>query len=452
MESGNLVNIASLLSNQKRYYIYSVRQHRQAEWQHRIISATPDIRLYKNMQSVGFVGGEAGTQNELLSNQDMEFALRMLCRKEQVSTFSIAADLNTRYSSYIAKWMLHNIATEKAMAYMEQRTDSGNTRLNLLTTYPVHEISFNNEMLYLLLKKMEERNKIYNAQRFSTVVWSGFACLQVRKCPTTVCQINRGYFSQNAKPEMLLPLRAADIQTFLHLYEELCDGSDYISKWKRNTQFVERIKQIINAVNIFQELLGTDRTLMRAYEATLESRKTDMRNIDTLDAFMQLNIPELHSLFKCSVARFKQLNMSVTDALSENEQKELRGLYSSIQSYQEFSDTTNLAAWLQYGIMNLFENEFLQDSRLERLKEPYYDRNAEFEKESENLIAYIQENGVERPSRERIIDLFLEIYDRLADAVRTIHKKEFIAYLKKECGYTGPIDKLEMNNLDQFGG
>jgi len=469
-------NIASLLSSEQRYYIYSIRQHRQAPWQHRIISATPSVRVYEKDRL-------KDKKNDFISNEEMDNTLKQLVRT--VDTYRSGKNsepyLSTKYSDYVAKWMLRNIATEKVMAHMKGRMDAGNIRLNLLTTNQVHEISFNSEMLYLLLKKMEERNRVYNARRFSTVVWSGLSCLQMSTTPSTVCQINRGYFSAVARPQMLLPLQASDIQTFLHLFETQVggktegDGFDatelradlhqrsredgmeatYLPRWKTDSEFTSKIQEIVKAINTFMDHVALDRTLQMAYNRVVEFYAGGMCKNNTREEMLKLEIPTWNPQWEEKLETYKLKNHykydrdveSIEDEpIDQNDTETLKKQLIEIQNSPEFHSYAKLSAWLQFGLMNLFENVYLQDHRLDMLKQPFYDRNAVFEKELENMISYIRKNGEQHPSRDRIIVLFLEIYDRLAEAVKAMHRKEFILYIKEECGYVFPIDILEKNS------
>lgn len=437
-----LVNIASLLSAQDRYYIHSIRQHRQSFWQERIVKATLDVRIYEKNNS------NSGSRNKrgVISDKDMDYALLLLHKSEQqpdMSNAELGLFSHESYSNYVAKWMLHNIATEKTMAYMEKRDDTGDMRLNLLTAGRIHEISFNNEMLYLLLRKMEERNELYNAQRFSTIVWAGMSCLEVTKTPSTVCEINRGFISSSSRPEMLLPLSAGDIKILLHSFEEKQNSMEgqekvYVPKWKSDDQFTQKLKKIITAVNEFQKLMNATSQLRSAYDNKVESFSGQMADINTSCKFSELEVPELDESYTKKIEYYRTLSIS---GKSEEDRVALRELFDKIQGNSLYEKHAKLSAWLQNGLIKMVENTYLQNAELDKLKADFYDRNKPLKTNMENMIIYIQKNGVQKPSRDQIITLFLEIYDRFINAVRAVHKKELLTYVRKECSYSGRIEE-----------
>ena len=143
IESLTKVNLAEVLSDKDRYYIYSERNDRKTKWIHWFVKVT----------------------NEKPEMRDLETLLQKFERPELL--YNIYSNIeNIQFTNYMGKWMLDNIPTEKLATYLESKdlrsTEiTGNRRVNLLSVSSNAEVELNIDIRYLLLKKMQERKKKY---------------------------------------------------------------------------------------------------------------------------------------------------------------------------------------------------------------------------------------------------------------------------------------------------
>lgn len=186
----NWRTIAEVLSNRDKYAVVSMRESTRHEWKHSLCRVEVK-RAVGSMQGSGY--------------KNLPKSMEILDKKI----------IYEKFTDYFSRWMLRHIPTAESYTYLSDKAKPGNIRVNLLTQETVKEVYLNDDMKYLLLKKASKRHHMFQASRFSTLVWKGYACLVMNEVRAEICQVDCGFASKACHPNMVLPILGSDIDCIL---------------------------------------------------------------------------------------------------------------------------------------------------------------------------------------------------------------------------------------------
>ncbi|MBD5169663.1 MAG: hypothetical protein HDT20_06050 [Oscillibacter sp.] len=201
----NQENIAHVLTNKMRYAVVSVRESIRHEWKHNLCRIKPED-----------VAAESAQFRNLP---------QLMSQSEQTVLYD-------RVTDHFARWMLRNIPTAECHTYLADRSDAGNTRINLLSSQASDGVYFNADMRYLLIRKICKRHQEFDANRFCTTTWTGFSCLEIENVPIEVCQVDCGFVMPACQPLMVLPMDGREMQEIYRFGDDKAGGKAILKKLK----------------------------------------------------------------------------------------------------------------------------------------------------------------------------------------------------------------------------
>lgn len=405
----SMTNIAEVLTSRLRYAAVSMRESSRHEWKHSLCRVAPK-----------------DVENDLAAYKVLA---ELLTKKQK-------AVLYERFTDYFVRWMLYNIPSEECYTYLMDQQDPGNVRVNLLTSQFVEEVYFNDDLLYLLIRKTVRKHEGLHASRFSTIVWKEFSCLRIEQLREEICPVNCGFVAPACRPTMLLPTNGAETKRIYDFGNTLRKKDIY--GVEKQLRFCKKIIDIFAPYRAYlsKELIQ----LVGLYEKQLKSVHL------TAESFGKLQLAEADNTWlqtlavndgnNCEVQNASaELNKEIDklrDSVASNFWQELQESHSSTVRDLEFFKVYAIAIICMEHKAEILKEAFYSDAHRDTLIDELWKVNTTSVSSTVNdvsarqaLLNEVAQKGVHHPSIDLTQRLYRQMIERMLNSVREMKIRFF---------------------------
>lgn len=264
VDDEQILSLADFFDRKKTFAVISKRRYEKDGWLNTLVllgglSEEEAVEGFKRSCTKGKAMGEEedGTDNE-----------GMLVFNKAENTVKKGT---TAQSGYI-QWLLKYVPVAAMFSDYDQ-----NLRIHIISGRSREKVVYNNNSKFLFIRKMAERRKKSNAQRFCGSVWDGYDVLRIKTedIPDDVCSVSEKYTYAN-EAAMIFPCIGDAAEKLIEMLDE-----------SKNDETAQ-IGEILQSCFYLEKgtMLDSPKELLEAYNASYQKYCSDVKKPVTKDAFL----------------------------------------------------------------------------------------------------------------------------------------------------------------------